>query len=390
MRLPSASSIKLAMTCPASATLPQVGQVSEATELGTDVHEFLRLVGSGKTVAEALEQVPESSRAECRAVDVDAIPTLRDVRQEVAFVFNPWTGNSKILGENIGRDYERHGWVPTEEYPGTADRVGYVVGGQYDGWLCVDDYKTGNAYTVERANRNWQLKHLAVAASKALNERRVLVGIVRTKGRISVDYHPMEELDLDLAGQELLMLAEFIRTGKAQKKLVTGSHCTYCPAFNSCPTQTALLRKLSNAPELTVEGVVEALTNGDAAFAYGRYRAIKAAMSKMESAFRMYAERNPIVLDNGKVFGPTSKALEELDGRVVFETLHELYGPDVAKAAVTLDSSKAAIERAVAPIAPPRGKAAMVREVLKKVASEGGVSVRTRTEVREHHPGEDD
>jgi hypothetical protein len=87
------------------------------------------------------------------------------------------------------------------------------------------------------------------------------------------------------------------------------------------------------------------------------------------------------------MLGFVSRQVDELDGPTVFKVLREMHGEDVARAAVEMDTSKAALERALKLIAPPRGKARMVREALAAIGVAGGIKKQLVQRVEEYQEG---
>ncbi len=79
-------------------------------------------------------------------------------RAEVAYAYDPQTNSGRILGYNIGREYEKHGKLP-HEIAGSAD-IGWLSGDT----ACVDDWKTGR--TVGAAAEA-QLEWLGLFAARA-------------------------------------------------------------------------------------------------------------------------------------------------------------------------------------------------------------------------------
>jgi hypothetical protein len=386
--LPSASGVKLAMTCSQSIFLPQEQKSEsaddmEAADKGTAVHDYLDRVSMGMDGAEALLMVKPEFRDDCLSVEVDDIPKLSDLRTEVAIAWNPWTKVSRILGDHLGRDYS--GADRSSEFVGTADRIGRMVGGEYDGWFVVDDYKTGSARTVDHVEKNWQTLTLAVAFAAQFKLDKVLVGIIKTKGQVRPYYHPLEGIDLAMGAQALKDLADIAASGKGE--YVQGDHCKYCPCFVYCEKKLEIAVNIVKKPELTMEYISNQIQS-DPTTAYSRWRQVKQVIHKLDGIMRAHAEKNPIPLANGVVYGAVSVTKNEIDAKVAFEAIFEKHGAEVAKAALTLDASKAGIERAIGAIAPKGKKAAMVREALKDIADRGGVKVMNKTEVREHVPGE--
>jgi len=394
-QLPSASGLKYAMACNGQAKLPKVASVSESADNGNLRHEYLAaaLVGDSERAQDALAQMPADVAEECRGIDLSSMPSFKWVMTEAAYAYNPDTRMARLLGNDIGRDYAGHGWRPTEEYPMTADFVGIT----HENRLVVGDWKTGNAFTVEAAKDNWQLAALAVSAQShalagfgvngpGLPEGlggEVDVMIVRTKGEVRIDLSTFDAFDLESFRQDLEGLAKYIRDEKAEPKLTTGSHCRWCPSFDFCPAQTNLIRSLAMKPNVMVDEAAAMLTPETASAAYARYRVIKQAMRRIEQQFQQYARKQPIELPDGKVYGVVDVPDTRIEPGVALAVLTEKYGREVALKAMTLETSKAGIDRALAPVAEKGKKAGMVREALADIQRLGGVTTVVKQELRE-------
>lgn len=382
-QLPSASGVKLAMTCPKSVFLPKEETRSDSADKGTAVHEFLDRVSMGAVGEEAIQLVPAEHRDDCLSIELDDIPQLSELRTEVAIAWNPWTRKSRILGHHLGRDYA--GADRTIEYVGTADRIGRMVGGEYDGWFVVDDYKTGSARTVDHVEKNWQTLTLAVAFATEFKLDKVLVGIIKTQGSVRPYYFPLEGIDLALGAQSLIDLAVIIRDGGGEA--IEGRHCKWCPSFIYCEKKLELAMTLVKRPELSLEYIADQI-KADPITAYNRWRLVKDVVHKMDDIIKAHARENPIPLADGQVFGPVEVKRNEIVPEIAFGELIDMHGREVAQKAFDLKTSKAGIERAIAVIAPKGKKAAMVREALGRIESKNGFKEVKRTEVREHKPGE--
>ncbi len=376
--MPSGSAVERVMSCQASHQLPQVHSASEAAAKGTAIHAYLEKLVKGESHEAALQVVPEQYRDAC--LDVDMAPfwaqQYRDLQAEVSMAVNVLDGTARVLGGN-----RAYATVKPEEFYGTADYIGRTQ----DGVLVVGDFKTGVA-NVTHPRNNWQLKTLAYILTQLHGESAVEVAIVKTEGETRLLIHRFDALDLAVIGEDLLILHRKLQQPATPSE---GKHCDWCPAFKHCPAKVALLRELAAAPVLTAEALAGELKSGDAKQAYRRYRAIKTALQKVEAELRMLVDREPIDLGDGFFYGPTKQAREEIDGKVAFETVMGLYGPDAAKAAVGFTTSKTAIEKAIAPHCAKGTKAGAVRAIIDTVAQNGGIEVSEKVIVKEYKHGEE-
>lgn len=389
MKLPSASALKRTMLCPGSAILPQVGSITEASEKGNVLHEYLALRLTGKSEEAALLAIPAQYHEDARSIDLSGMPEFEWVKTEVAFAYDPSTRVARVLGENIQRDYKGYGLVEDEEFPCTIDWCGKTV----DGRLVLGDWKTGNAYTVEAAKDNWQLFLGAICVEycfAGVEAKTIHAAIARTLGTTRFDWAEYDAFDLELYSDQLdLLKGQLRQMDPAHPKLVEGAHCQYCPAFNACPAKVALMRALSVTPGLLADEVKGMLTPENAALAYARYRAVKAALRKLDVAFQEYAARTPIVLPDGKVYGKKVEEREEIDPQIAWDALAARnYDPRIG---LSLDVSKASLERAVRAANPPRGKAAeWMRNLLGAISERGGIVLKRTERLVEHDPKRED
>lgn len=376
--MPSGSAVERTMECPASHQLPQVHGTSEAAQRGTAIHAYLEQLVKGQSHEKALEVVPEQYRDDCLEVDMAPFwaQQYRDLQAEVSMAVNIHSGLARVVGSN--RNYST---VTPEEFYGTADYIGRTV----DGVLVVGDFKTGQA-NVSHPRNNWQLKTLAYILAQLHGENAVEAVIVKTDGETRLLIHRFDAMDLALIAEDLRILHAKLQKPQAPRE---GKHCDWCPAYKQCPAKVALLRELAAAPVLTAEALAGELKNGDAKAAYRRFRTIKTALQKVEAELRMLAEQSPIDLGDGWFYGQVKQSREELDGKVAFEAVMGLYGPEAAKEAVSFATSKTAIEKAIAPHCAKGTKAGAVRAIIDTVASNGGVTITEKSILKEYRHGEE-
>lgn len=385
--LPTASSLERAGRCVGSTILPKADEVSDASTQGTVIHAFLaRVAEVGRE--EALGDLPEELRETCAAIDLDLLPTSSlEVIPELAIAYDPATGTARELGRNIGRRYPP---VHPGEFVGTADIVTMSKAEVF-----VGDFKTGRTL-ITPAKDNPQLRMLGLAAARLFNRRHLRVAIIRIteEGTPFFDSADYDALELDTIEEDLRDLARRIDQAKdlldlGQPPPVTvGTHCRWCPSLPYCPAQVALVKKLAGEPELVAEDITSALTPESASRAWARLKVVEEVIRRVREGVYAYARDHAIQLPNGLVVGEVESQRRALDGRVTYEVLTRLHGPEVAQAAVDLEASQAGIERALRGVAEAAGVklAKLKREVMSKLEEAGAVSVKTFRTVREHRP----
>lgn len=390
----SASDGDRVMRCPASAVLQRNGEITYANVGGNVLAEFLAALD---TVSrdEALAAAPEEDRPFLALVDVDALPAKPGTfAAEVAFAMRLDEGTAAEVGRKIGRDYsgaiQRTLGRPRHdlEIVGTADVVAMAADA-----VVVLDHKRGHALHVPRARDTWQLRILALMASRAYGVSRAVVGIIRVlpDGTPRYDMAELDALDLDCIEHELGELATRIAVARKQvadwvvgfepPTVTIGSHCRYCPAIDGCPRYRSLFSLVAHQTEETAEkwlpmAHAELATDDQLATLYDRVKLAKKFLSRVEAALYTRAAQRPIALHNGKflaeVIGPGKP---RYDGAKVHALLEEKHGRAVADAAVTMETSGAGIERAIKPMCTKRGtlKPAMA-EIMAAVESAGAVT----------------
>lgn len=376
----SASSLQRLATCPGSAWLPQAKSIGEYSERGSAIHAFLAdVVTLGRD--ESLARVGPDHHAACAAVDVHRLPACDPgaYAAEVAFAYDCSTDKARELGRGLDRSYKD---LRPTEIPGTTDVVGLTVDS-----VVIADYKTGWA-DIAPVRRNWQLRFYALAACRTYGRDKAHVAIVRIKddGSVWADQDTLSAFDLDIFAEELAELMRDLTQPSNAGRLTTGAHCRYCPSFAWCPAQTNLVRALVAKPDDPVAVLAGELTSETAARAWHALKALKMATERIDDAIRLFAETQPIDLGNGSCVGPCTRETTSIDGGVAFHVLQKKYGDDIANQAVTMDATKASINRACRVVAQNTGAkiSHLEREVLAAINELHGTTKRRSTSVREH------
>jgi hypothetical protein len=375
--LPTASGLTRALRCPASLQLPQVQREAGAPAVtGTQVHRFLETVSELGREA-ALEAVTDERAARiCAALDLSTLP-LGDGTSwasEVAFGWHMASGAGREVGRNVGRGYPTK---PGELY-GTADLVALSADSTT---VHVLDVKTGRGW-MPSAAESAQLRFLAMAACATYGCCQAEVGHlhVREDGTVWLEKASLDALELDLFAVQLRTLQATVQAREG--RLAEGPWCRYCPAFASCPAKVALACASVDAPAQ--------LTPETAAAAWLRMKEVRQVLDRVEEVLREYATNTPIPLGNGLQVVAAESSRDELDGAKVYAVMARLYGAEVAQASVDLEASKRSLDRAVrmvAEAARARGEKvtlkALSAETLEAVRQAGGLTTRTRVDVRE-------
>lgn len=352
----SASGLWRAKKCPASTVLPAVRRVHADAIAGTEAHAVLE------------KSPPPGGLA------------------EVAFALDPETGKAREIGRGIGRGYYEAGLLDTE-IPGTAD---LIIPGEP---VVVRDYKTGHGYMVSAPRDNLQLGHNAVCASRVFGASEAVIEVEHTQTG-EVESVLLDSMDLSERAAEIREVwreAYRARAALARgdtPRIVEGDHCWRCEAFAHCPAKLGLALTLSTGEIAKVLPTTE-LTAQAVAEGWSRLKAAKKLLGEVEGIYRGFAAGQPVSLGGRRMLGMVSKPVDHLDGEVAFKVLRERHGDAIASAAVEMSTSKAALERALGPIAPQRGKAAMVRATVDAIRDAGGVKTNWTQKIEEFNEGEE-
>lgn len=399
--LPTGSRLGLAAICAASQVLEVVDTEFATGEAGREKHTGLGSVIEGKPLPDALT-TDTKKWVENITEDEALIAPLRGSITEPAFAYDVATG----LVRYVGRDVKwRYNASPTE-FAGALDFVKVEL---VNDTVMVADLKTGQGET-DHPIRNWQLRFGALTAARHFGVDNAKLGLLLApEGRTPrwqwshLDAFGLEEVALDL--NRLAERIGWARRDVAQGKtprLVVGEHCGNCKARHGCPARVAMAKRLGGEPEEVVMDLKMMLTPQSAAIALARWKAASKALVEVGAALYAYAKEQPIPLGGGLVWGPQQKEREVIDAEKAWFILEEEFGGKVAKAAMTLETSKAGVDRAMHemreqlrgwPVEKPRppgvpaGKVtlkALNEKTLETLRKKGAVTTKTITEYDEH------
>ena len=365
-RLPTASAVGRVMSCPASHALPQEDRgSSEAAEAGTARHTALRA-----HLAEVAHAPDAATAAWLQGVvEADVLQPLRYAVGEVALAYDVLWGKARKVGVDVGREY---GEVGPTEVVGSADYLAH-----FDGRLLVADLKTGRSEVPPPAD-NPQLLTLALAASLVKHSEVVEVGLLLAPEGSAPRWQLAEVSPQRLAvhadaladmHQRIEEARDDVLAGRRPRHLSQGTHCRYCPARGACPAQQSLAQSATTAPETFRATWQASLAAGEAAPVYRALLALRSEADAIEEAMREAARQGPLDVGDGRQYGWRVVQRESIDAEAAWTVLGQRYGVETARAAMTLATSKAGIERALRPVVEAR-KASGEKVTLKKAAEE--------------------
>lgn len=339
-RLPTASQTPRVMACPASEALPHVEKLpSEVASAGTGRHELLVDVRDGKS--------PSGQHADWaeRLIEDGILEDLRGYRAEVALAYDVAFGGGRELGERLGRAYPT---THPSELVGSADYLRVTAAGT----VVVVDLKTG--MTPVDARDNAQLLTLALAACRAYGSTRAEVGILQAPEGMEPrwSWWEVSEERLEQHAAELAqMYADLedarsdVKAGRTVRHVAEGSHCRYCPAQAACPKRSAIATAAVTAPTYRAQWMALA-SEGRTAEVWRALQVLRGEADEMERILREMARMGPVDLGGGKHLAVKTVQRESIDGATAWPVLAALLG-EHASAAVTMEVSKASVERGV-------------------------------------------
>lgn len=386
----SGSNFHRAAACPGSTVLPHFGSESGTpARRGTAIHKFLEDC-INKNRDEALRLCDPEVLDVCEVIDIGELPAGNSDgwSAEVTFAYNWETGTSRVIGEGLGRDYSK---LEPDEIAGTADVVG-IVGDK----VMVYDYKTGRGH-VDPAEASWQLRFLGLAAARAYGLTEASVGVIRLIDDVPTYSHAHYDVfDLTMVqGKvrdvvEAALQAEKDLASGGTPKLVTGSHCTYCPAVMSCRAVIGIIAAVAKDPgSLIFDPMTMVLTPEEAGLAWIKVEIALAGLKAAKENLKEIAMSIPLPLPNGKVIAAVETNREYIDAEITEKIMTEVYGPKIAGEAVEIkmSTSKTLLKKVVRDNLKENEKLGKTYDgVLAKIREAGGTDDRPFYQVKEIAP----
>jgi hypothetical protein len=385
----TASGLDRAEACPLSLVLPHAVDVAprEHRDRGTAIHRFLKDIADGVPRATAIAQAPEDFRADCEAVDLDAMPhTAGQWRAEVPLAYHPAGDSGRELPSKGERDYSA---ALPGEIPGTADLVGLTPDA-----VVVLDVKTGRAPLGEPGTA-LQLLHNALALCRLHGRSIAVVGWVKL-----LSGQPRFET-ATLGAEELRAAAERLRAVQSKAleaelahmadpdavTPVLGEHCRYCPAWFRCPAQMTLAATVTRAA-LGQESMSLEVPRERRGEFITFVHAVESFTDRLIATANAMATEEPILLPNGKVYSAEVETREYLDPLMTQQVLGEI-SPGLAAdvVATKLTASKQALSDAAQKHLPlGQKKQAWVTSLLATLREKGAAFERSSVVVKARKP----
>ena len=288
----SASSIERLTYCPTSAALPPIYETTTAADQGTANHlsvasKLLAYRDAGILPEGVLGLIVEDTKV---------------IAVEHSFVFDAATGDVRVLGEGVGRNY---GALSATEIACTVD----VVLRFQSGLVQVIDWKSSSYGDTTESSVNWQLKvqALCVAAWLSVDEIEVGLCYLDTWEQDTVRF---DSFQLATIQSELFATVLRVEKAKPVDPVHLGAWCKYCPARHACTGRAAIV----NAGIMAMLGGLETI---DASKYGAAWEALGAAADAIEAArevVKASARRAPIRLPSGKRLALVECKRKSVDG----------------------------------------------------------------------------
>jgi hypothetical protein len=349
------SGLQLADICNGAPVMPRFGTASVKADIGSALHEYNALRGEkGRAAADAqADDIADRFGfvgkdraiffARARRMDLQ-IP--EDALYEVPLCLLA-DGTVRLVEGGRGEYMVPDGALVA----GTLDMVFSTPEPLFDGRLCPDgsvlwtpDLKTGSDAHVAPIAYNWQARASALLGSKWTLADAVVPAIVYPTADGGTWDVPMRGGDpVPLRAAELAEIERDVRrlhaavTEQAERvaagklpRLVTGAHCTYCPARPACPAHVGEARALVTG-DLTL--LATPMTEEQLVRGAGVLGPTKAAAEKLEAMLRVHVNlHGPIEVIGGRQYGPVPDTKQVFHTRAAYQALRAELDPLVGEA----------------------------------------------------------
>jgi len=343
VHLPTLSGMQRAAQCPASEALRvRVHTSSEHAERGTEIHNFIDAVATGRlSREEALRVVPDDWLGVCVNLDLEAVyGDLDAVRTEVAYAIDTASETVRCLGDHLGRNYPTR--LPTEA-AGTLDVVGVR---RENGRPVVRDVKTG-FLEVEPAETNWQTRAFAYCLQLETGAEFVdgEIVYVRENGAVDIDPATFDADNLASVPAELADIRRRImravevleETGRAEF-FPSEEACKYCPVQLACPAKVAIVRSLVTDVDAVVAGQFDLMSPEELGRAWDTYERLRKPFEAVEKALKDIAKHRGIDLADGRHVRAIEVHKSRFSKDAALSLLRELGATELQLAACTKEA----------------------------------------------------
>lgn len=399
------SGLQLAATCPAAPVLPRIGSTGVKADIGSALHEVNAARGEGQEPD--LHEIADRwglagkdrARFFGRAYAMDLQIPDGAIHELPLCLRADGTVESVTGGRG---SYE----VPEDTIvAGTLDILFSDPTPLHDGRWCdadsvlwTPDLKTGSDAYVAPIRYNWQARVSALLGARWTGAQAVVPAIVypdveggrwdvpmRSGRPVPLWHDDVAQIEADVRDLHARVMeqADRYREGKTLR-MVTGAHCTYCPARAGCPAHVSEARALATGQAGLAVGP---MTREQATRGAGILGPIRAAADALEDALRDYVAVNgPITLPDGRVYGPQPSEKQVFSTRPAYQAIVDELTPLVGETAaidfadLAFNTSEKGVYNAIRAAHEAAGLKRKMKAAFERIAAQPGVMTTVPTE----------
>ena len=147
-----------------------------------------------------------------------------------------------------------------------------------------------------------------------------------------------------------------------------GGHCTYCPAFDSCPSNKAIVKTIESGD--AAKWLVE-INSQTAPVLLSKLEQAELVMKRLWKEVEEFAAHSPFVTLDGQTFGKKQTSRESIRGEIAVEVLGKKFGYAIAAAASETSITKTSLKQAISKHV-PKGQAAETLKAAMEALREVG------------------
>lgn len=374
-----------------------------AREKGHARHAHLCRILNGMDVSISNALAPNEHREMLRNMDLDDVPVGKPWVGEIAIAIDPTNMTARILGYDIGRQYDHESLRANGVEPLRPTEMPMTLDAAYLDPLRVK-------YLDHKGNHDPTL----LPAKEARQMRRGLLGLMLITGATEGDVAHMHWRDDgthwidgwhtltmgDLLADAAELEADLVKVQQGRALLADGIavpanpgiHCRWCPAIRSCPeaarTWALATAEPVNGSRPFLARFAELLTT-DRRAAHELLRFAKKVIGEAEALeIGNVKEFGPIPTRDGWEFGVPASGRTQIKGDVAYQVMANKFGQDAALGAMDMKTTQKAIKAAARAAKLPIQKT--VAEIMDGIAKAGGLAKTTPTKPTEHRIGATD
>jgi hypothetical protein len=244
---------------------------------------------------------------------------------EVALAWDPSKDVARVLGVDIGREYEAHG-LTKGEVPGTCDLVSVS-----DDAVFVYEFGTG----FDVGHKIEQLRLQCVAAARAFGKDLAIGQLIQFRDDGAHPWAPIHYDAFDLS----VIAGEFseLRAGIPNAAPSVSDACVdlFCDAKTVCPVTHEAQAALVPEGALTRKFSKDITDPEQARWMLERVRLVKSACEEIKDAINAYVPDGGIALADGKYIYEGAREMERFDSHKALALCKQLGATDAQLASLT-------------------------------------------------------